>query len=241
MKTVTDINPLAETIADLYHNNRAEAGELIETFLAETLEGLGPEEKSDVLSELIQAFEPKKQIIQDTRMLENQVLTRVCCQLLGRDITKDDLEPEILLQNLSESLNTVFDALNELISVINQTLAGKQHPDETIRQVIGYHLEADDASNSLETHIGQIKTAFVTAYESFQETTHKQVRQIIQELGPETIKKEAGFGLNPIRGSRYFEAYELKFNKFINWVESGKFMEAYLREFERNCQEMSFK
>ncbi len=33
---------------------------------------------------------------------------------------------------------------------------------------------------------------------------------------------------------------ELKFKKFEKWFGSGRFMESFLREFERNCQKISF-
>ncbi|RLB86902.1 MAG: hypothetical protein DRH26_16610, partial [Deltaproteobacteria bacterium] len=70
---------------------------------------------------------------------------------------------------------------------------------------------------------------------------HTKVMEILEELSPERIKKEAGVSkLTPLRKSRYYEVYEEKFEKFENWFESGRFMESFLREFEKNCQKISF-
>ncbi len=65
------------------------------------------------------------------------MLTRVCSLLLGRRVSMDDPSSSELLEKLADSLNTIFNTLNQLISVINMTFTGEGPPEQTIRQVIG--------------------------------------------------------------------------------------------------------
>jgi len=173
--------------------------------------------------------------------IDDHVLARVIKLLLGRDISPTDFNSDELLESLANSINTVFESLNQLISVINTTLVGNQDSDQTIRQVIGYHLEGSPNTRSLESYIGQIGNAFFQSQEASKKAAHTKVMQILEELSPAKIKKEAGVSkLTPLRKSRYYEVYENKFEKFENWFESGRFMESFLREFEKNCQKIIF-
>lgn len=215
----------------------------IGVYLENELKELDPQDRMAAMDNLIARFEsngpPSEK--QTTLAMDDHVLGRVIKLLLGRDIDTVDLNSDELLESLAESINTVFESLNQLISVINTTLMGKQDSDETIRQVIGYHLEGSRQTKTLESYIGQIGKAFFASQEASKKAAHAKVTQILEELSPEKIKKESGASmLSPMRKSRYYEEYELKFKKFEEWFESGRFMDSFLREFERNCQKISF-
>ena len=143
-----------------------------------------------------------------------------------------------MLEKLAESLNTIFNTLNQLISVINMTFTGEGSPEQTIRQVIGFRLEGEGQGGSLETYLGQISNAFLTSQQSFKEAAHTKVRQVLEVLDPEKLAAEAGKGLKfgPLKKAEMFEIYENRYRKIHKWFTSGRFMEDFLREFEKNCQ-----
>jgi hypothetical protein len=60
------------------------------------------------------------------------------------------------------------------------------------------------------------------------------------ELDPERIaaSQGGGFKLGRMRKAESFELYTKKFDTFKDWVDSGRFMEELLREFEKNCQKL---
>jgi len=233
---------IKDHLIKIFQEQKEESDFPITEYLENQFSDLDLPERTMVLDQLIDRFETQNNgnnqpagLIQD-----DHVLARVIKLLLGRDITQVDLSSEELLESLGESINTVFESLNQLISVINTTLMGKQDSDETIRQVIGYHIEGGQNTSTLENYIGQIGKAFFASQEASKKAAHSKVVQILEELSPEKIEKEADVSrLSPRRKSKYYEVYELKFKKFEKWFESGRFMESFLREFERNCQKIS--
>ncbi len=238
---------LTDRIRAIYQDQKDNADFSIDNYLKNELVSFGIEERAFVIDELIKKFDsplPDVTCADEKHTsieIDDHVLIRMIKLLLGRDITKEDFNSEELLESLAESISTVFESLNKLISVINTTLMGHQGSDETIRQVIGYHLEGSSQTTTLESYIGQIGKAFFASQEAAQKAAHTKVMQILEELSPEKIEKETGVSrLSPMRKSKYYEVYELKFKKFEKWFESGRFMESFLREFERNCQKISF-
>ena len=238
---------LTDRIKAIYQDQKDNADFSIDNYLKNQLESFDTEGRTAVLDELIKRFDPSVPDFtcgdekHTTIEIDDHVLIRMIKLLLGRDITREEFNSEDLLESLAESINMVFESLNKLISVINTTLMGQQDSDETIRQVIGYHLEGSSQTTTLESYIGQIGKAFFASQEAAQKAAHTKVMQILEELSPEKIEKETDVSrLTPMRKSRYYEVYELKFKKFEKWFESGRFMESFLREFERNCQKISF-
>jgi hypothetical protein len=188
----------------------------MEDYLQAELASLDAPDKMMVLERLIQGFDVSVPAGDPSSIaIDDHVLARVIKLLLGRDISSADFNSGELLESLANSINTVFESLNQLISVINTTLVGKQDSDQTIRQVIGYHLEGSPNTRSLESYIGQIGDAFFQSQEASKKAAHTKVMEILEELSPEKIKKEAGVSkLAPLRKSRYYEVYEEKFEKF---------------------------
>jgi len=123
------------------------------------------------------------------------------------------------------------------------TLTGEAYGDETIRQVIGFHLEGEERTKSLESYLGQINEAFLTVQRSFKKTAQLKVGQILKEIDPDQISAQGrgGLKIGPLRKAEYYEIYEEKFRRIKKWFDSGRFMEEFLREFEKNCQNLMEK
>ena len=174
---------------------------------------------------------------------ETELLTKVVGLLLGRKVTPDDLSSEEMLQRLAQSLNTIFNALNQLIRVINATLSGGGDGEQTIRQFIGEHLEGEDRTESLEAYLGRINDAFLASQEAFKKAVNSKVGQIMQAIDPEKVAAERSGGLKigPLRKAEDFDILKEKIDRIKRWYDSGRFMEDFLREFEKHCQAFSRK
>ena len=209
----------------------------VEAYLDEQLAGLDRQSRIDALQTLIHRSGDACQSSVSGET-DEEVLTRVCSLLLGRKVSMDDLSSSELLEKLAESLNTIFNTLNQLISVINMTFTGEGSPEQTIRQVIGFRLEGEGEGSSLETYLGQISNAFLTSQQSFKEAAYAKVKQVLSVLDPEQLAAEVGRGLKfgPMKKAEMFEIYEQRYEKIQKWFSSGRFMEDFLREFEKNCQ-----
>jgi hypothetical protein len=167
-----------------------------------------------------------------------EVLTKIFSLVLGGRISEVDLSSQELLPRLAESLNTIFDTLNQIVGLINSTFDSQSKGDETIRMAIGAHLEGEDQLKSLESYLGQINKAFLVTQDSFKDATKKIMAVILRELDPDRISKstESGLKFGPLRKAEFFEIYENKYKICRKWFESGRFMADFLREFEKNCQ-----
>lgn len=231
-------------ILEIYQKYGDRSQDPLDRYLKDTLKEYDDSSRMIVLNRLIDRLDGLDQKERDPGRppaIDDHVLSRVIKLLLGRDISKLDLSSDELLESLADSINTVFESLNQLISVINTTLVGKQDPDQTIRQVIGYNIEGSSQARPLEAYIGQISKAFYEAQEASRKAAHAKVLQILEELAPEKIAAQAGgSSIGPFRRARCYDLYEQKFEKFRTWFESGRFMESFLREFEKNCRNISF-
>ena len=235
------LNQLTEKIRQIYHSDSVKAENLIEAFLESSLTGVPDVERIKILDELTSKFGRH-----DARSLENvnvdqEVLTRVFSFLLGKKVSQAELSSDELLQRLADSLNTIFDILNQLVSVINRTFLGEREGAETIRQMIGFHLEGDNhKTGSLESYLGQISKAFLTAQQAFKLAAEKKMKEILAELEPDRIAASTRGGLRfgSLRKAEQFELYAQKYDAFKKWVDSGRYIEEVLREFEKNCQKI---
>ncbi len=232
------IDRLANEIRNIYISDKNQSEKQIEKFLTNRFKELSGPESLDVLNKLIDEFDSRHPI-----RIDNSIIPRTFSFLLGRDVSGTDLSSTELIERLAESLKTIFDSLNQLIGVINMTLTGETFGDQTIRQVIGFHLEGDEQTKSLESYLGQINEAFLTVQHSFKKTAQIKVGQILEEIDPDRISAQGGGGLKigPLRKAEYYEIYEEKFRRIKKWFESGRFMEEFLREFEKNCQNLMEK
>lgn len=240
MDAQKDLNQLAKQIRQIHASDRLHAEDRIEEFLESSLAGVSRDEKMRIVGELVSRFEANRVQCAEDVTVDREILTRVFSFLLGKKVSQADLSSAELLQRLADSLNTIFDMVNQLVSVINMTFLGQQEGIETIRQVIGFHLEGENQSRSLESFLGQINKAFLTAQQAFKIAAEKKVKEILVELDPERIAASAGggFKLGRLRKAESFDLYTNKFKAFKDWLESGRFMEELLREFENNCQKL---
>jgi hypothetical protein len=175
---------------------------------------------------------------------DKELLARVFGQLLGRKVAHEELSSAQMLERMAQSLNTIFDALNQLISVINMTLSGGTGTGEqTIRQFIGCHLGGEDQTEPLEAYLGRINEAFLTTQEAFKQAARTKVAQILQSLDPEKLAGErtGGLKIGPLRKAEDFDILKEKIDRIKRWFDSGRFMEDYAREFEKNCQGLNRK
>ena len=240
MDAQKDLNQLAKQIRQIHASDRLHAQDRIEEFLESSLTGVSRDEKMRIVGELVSRFEANRVHSAEDVTVDREILTRVFSFLLGKKVSQADLSSAELLQRLADSLNTIFDMLNQLVGVINMTFLGQHGGIETIRHVIGFHLEGEKQSKSLESYLGQISKAFLTAQQAFKVAAEKKVKEIMVELDPQRIaaSQGGGFKLRRLRKAESFELYVQKFEAFKGYFESGRFMEELLREFENNCQKL---
>ncbi len=235
-----ELDQLAKQIRQIHASDRLQAEDRIEEFLESSLIRVPSDEKMRIVGELASRFEPNGAWPAEDVIVDQEVLTRIFSFLLGKRVSQADLSSAELLQRLADSLNTIFDMLNQLVGIINMTFLGQREGIETIRQMIGFHLEGEDQSRSLESYLGQINKAFLTAQQAFKIAAEKKVKEILVELDPEQSAPSlgSGFKFGRLRKADRFELYAEKFKAFKNWFDSGRFMEELLREFENNCQKL---
>jgi hypothetical protein len=233
---------LAEEVRSLYAEDPSQALQRVQELLATRLGGYSPAEGRAVIQRLIEHFRP---VQNEPGVADSEIMTRVFGLILGRKVAPGDLTSHELLERLAQSLNTIFDALNELIGCINQSFSGgAESGGQTIRQFIGFHLEGEDRTRPLEDYLGRINQAFLTTHEAFKTAARTKVEQIIQALDPEKMAAERGGGLMKIgtlRKAQDFDMLKEKIERIQRWFDSGRFMEDFLREFEKNCQALTRK
>ena len=66
------------------------------------------------------------------------------------------------------------------------------------------------------------------------------MKEILAELEPDRIAASTRGGLRfgSLRKAEQFELYAQKYDAFKKWVDSGRYIEEVLREFEKNCQKI---
>ena len=237
------IAQLANDIREIHASDRLQAEALVETYLEKQMNELSGRERMRLLKELTFVFNRADSDTSSGTNLRKEVFSQLFSLLLGRKVSQVDLSSPELLERLAESLNTIFDTLNKLVSVINGNLFGEHAGEETIRKVLCFELEREKESKSLESYLGQISKAFLIAQQAFKKAAYTRVREILLEMDPCRIASVSGGGLRlgPLRKAESFEIYEERYNKVKKWFESGRFMEELLREFEKNCQELCMK
>ncbi len=239
------IEQITNELRKIYKSDCLRAETLIETYLETRLKEFSDSEKLTLLEKLTAEFNAESNIEVSSKYselnIDKETLPKLFSLLLGKKVSPADLSSTELLQKLADSLNTIFDALNQVVGVINTTFLGESTGDETIRQVIGFHLKGGEShTRSLESYLGQIEKAFLVAHQAFKEAAHAEMSELLHELAPDQIKAadSGGFRFGPFQKAELFEIYEKKFYKCKKWFDSGRFMEKFLREFEKNSQKL---
>lgn len=236
------IDQLAGDIWNLYTSDARNAAPGIEEFLESRLGKLSEQERNETLARLMDEFSEIPDPETRDLLADNRVMGRIFSLLLGKDVSSTQLSASELIQKLAESLNTIFDSMNRLIGTINKTLygetSGKKPDDKTIRHVIGSHIRGGADLESIEDHLTQINRAFLISQQAFKESVRTTLARVLAEIDPEALEPEIGsaFSVGLFRRAKLYDVYKSKFIPIKKWFESDKFMEDFLREFEKNCQ-----
>ena len=128
-----------------------------------------------------------------------------------------------------------------MIESINTRLYGYTKGEETIRQIIGSQIEGTTRQDSLESYIGKVNQAFLTSHRAFSAAAKSIVSQILGELDPGKMMSEGtgGLKIGVLKKADCFEQFNEKYQVVKNWLESERFKDKLLREFEKNCRELS--
>lgn len=234
---ISDIK-LADEIRAAYHSGSPKPEERIEGLLEERLKGLTQADRLAFVKRLSNTFEDPASATAQGAGGSQKEMARLVHLLLGKDVAVENLPPEELITKLSQSLNTIFDSLNQIIGVINTTLLGERIELATIRQVIGSDMEGSNDHDPLQIYLDQIQEAFLVAHRAFQQAAGARIGQVLKELDPESISTAAaaGFKFGPMRKAEYYDVYTEKFNACKKWFDSGRAVEELLRDFEKICQ-----
>ncbi len=236
------IETMSKEIRIIYNSDISNAETLIGTYLEQRLKEYSDSGRVDFLKELSLQFRSSSPEPETSTKFEKEEFSQLFSLLLGKKLSIADLSSTETLQKLVSSLNTVFDTINQIISVMNNKLLGKEvKHDETIRGIIGSDIEmggALDTHDSLQNYLDQIQDAFLVAHQAFQQASQNMVSQILEELDPKRISalSKKGYKFGPFRKAELFEVYQEKFKECNAWFESGRFTSELLREFEKNCQ-----
>lgn len=237
MTAAVSLPELIDEVRAIYAADPTGAAGRIEKHLRSKLADAPDDDARNVLEQVSGRL--KAAPVGQVSSMDSELIARVFGLLIGRKVEPEDLSSAELLERLAQSLNTIFNSLNELISVINMTFSGDSDTgDQTIRQFIGFHLEGGDQTQPLENYLGQINQAFLTTQKAFKKAAQKKVEQILKAIDPKSIAAErsGGLKLGPLRKAEDFDILTEKIESIRRWYEKGRFMEDFLREFEKNCQ-----
>ena len=234
------IDQITEELREIYHADPARAETTMNTYLDFMFRGLSPQEKQNRLSALKNRFRPAMETASQSREevpAGEDLLSQFIPLVLGHDVSAQALPPSELIKRLGDSLNTIFNALNELVNAINQSITTDDSPDKTIRQLIGCHLGDEQHLQALTEYIGRIKHTFLITQEAYKMSVQAVVDNILNEFDPEKLQAGATgkFGFGAMKKSQYYDLFEKKYDAYRHWVTSGRFMDRFLREFEKNC------
>lgn len=210
----------------------------IENYLRDVFSdaSLTENDKAQLLKDLCDLFDDRESGTA-AAVPDQDAVSRFLHGLLGHEISMADVAYEDVLQRAAESFETIFNALNELVRVMNTTLLTGGGADGTIRKIISSHLEGADRLSAIETYIRQIQQTFLISHKAFGNAAVAVVKQMLKEFSPEAIasQTERGLKIGPLRKAELYDVFERKYAQCNEWVLSGRFAEALTREFEKQC------
>ncbi|HSR13889.1 MAG TPA: hypothetical protein VLS90_20745 [Thermodesulfobacteriota bacterium] len=229
---------ISEEVRAIYRSDPSRAENALEACLNRKLEGAAPARKIAAVEEMARC------IAEETPApvfgTPSDGTARLFSLLLGDRVSASEIASREMQDRFAAALTTVFDSLNQIIAVIRTTLLGRKEAGlETIRQVIGSSLAEDGKPEPLQNYLDQIREAFLVAHRSFQSAAESRMKSLLAEMDPQKIEAESAGGalkFGPFLKADLFQAYKEKYERCRKWVDSGRFREELLREFERNCQ-----
>ena len=168
-------------------------------------------------------------------------MNNIAALLLGKDVVAADLSPDEISGRLAQSLNTIFDTLNEITHTIRFTLLGGNGEEEhTIRWYINSEINGMPGNDSIKDNLDQIRDAFLVAHKAFGISIKTLLNRFFLELNPEKFKSESNgsFNIGPLQKARAFDLYEEKFQACENALQSGRLVEEFMEEFEKICRKL---
>jgi hypothetical protein len=234
------LQELAGEIRTIYSSDISGAETAIESYIGQRLNKYSPAERLGILEELAREFRPAGPAVLSMDVGGTDEVSRLFSSLLGEKISLSELSSAEVAEKMIDYLNTIFNTVNEIIRVINTTLSGKREQVETIRHIIGSDLRGAGGEGSLQEYLGQIKDAFLTAHQAFRQAARTKVNEILSELDPGHIASmtEGSLKFGPLKKAELYEIFTRKFEVLRNYFDSGRFMEGFAREFEKNCEKL---
>lgn len=237
------LDQIAVEIRDTYLADEANGFVNIEALLRGALLGSSPAQRIDFLLSLIAVF--RQNAVGDAvdSGLSSDEYNKLLTMLLGKEILKKNLSPEEMIGQLVDAINTVFDSVNTLVGGINATLVGRGTVDdeeETIRMVIRSSMDADEGLAALKKFLDQTGEFFAIALKAYKEAAQVKIGEILDELDPDRLEAESGdkMKFGPLHKAHLYDCYLDKYKTLKNWQRSGLLLEAFMKEFEKNCQNL---
>lgn len=232
---------ISDEIRLIYRQETGSSRVDIEAYLEKLLGTMPSPERRHVLQNISEEFVDSRgaQPLLTTDV-GNQLL-RFVSLLLGQTIDAGEMADKRLQEKLYASLNTIFDALNDLLQAINSTLNRGNGFDETIRHILRKQLDEPGDDKPLDVYIDQIRKSFFTSYESFKGAHLLIMNKVLEELNPEKSSSKCARGLKfgVLRKAEAFDHYTQLYESLRGWHESGRGLEEYLRAFEKQCSDIT--
>ncbi|WP_303721785.1 type VI secretion system-associated FHA domain protein [Malonomonas rubra] len=231
---------ISSEVMRLYREAQGDPSTAIEDYLQRCLVDEPLDVKIVFLQKLASQFSIDKPVQQSGPQLDKQVFEKLVPLLLGKQVEEIECSADELPERLAESLNLIFDTLNELILGINTTFMGQVGGSETIRLVIRSNVDEATESISLQSYLAQIKEAFSIMHRAFTDAAMTKMEEMLRELDPRKIEASlnGGMKIGPFQKAEMYKIYEEKYRTLDNWHRTGLLKEALLREFEKHCQQI---
>lgn len=204
--------------------------------------GMDPSEKVRCLKELRDYFSREVEV----PVRQAGALAEIAEAMLGKGSEElEGMSDEEILQGLKDSLDIIFETLNQIVSSLNVAVGADAgiSRDKTIRMLIHERLKSgEDTGNlSIQAYLDHIKYAFGAVRDAFEEALDEKIKEIFQEIEPDTLARELGdkgLKLGPLYKASLFDFYEERFNHLRNFVHRGLFTREVMLAFERRFSEM---
>ncbi|MBU4260551.1 MAG: hypothetical protein KKC76_01540 [Proteobacteria bacterium] len=247
MTNSAQLKQITKEIRQIYQADRVNAAALVEEHLIHALADYSASERLAFLERCLAGFGHIPAVPSpppaSPAEVSSEAFNKLLTMLLGKEILERELSTEEMIKHLAAALNTVFDSVNKLIGGINATLMGSASGEETIRVVISSSIDEKKGIASLEKYLDQIGQFFAIALRAYKEAAQTKIGEILNELDPVRIAEENENGLKfgPLRKAHQFDCYQDKYKTLLNWQRSGLLLEAFMKEFEKNCQKLYLK
>jgi hypothetical protein len=229
------LETLKKEIIDLFRSDPSRAESLIESCLERELGSLSGDDKLAAIESLINYFHSAEVVSQPEVDSELHQLSGLFSLFLGKKVSHESLLSTEFLEKLADSLNTLFNALNETVGIIDGVLLGSEAEPVTIKAIISSNIAGNSSTDSLLNYVNKIKRAFLISQTAFKEAAFGKFEEVLAELNPEHIaamsSRSLAFG--PFKKAELFTIYEERHRLCRQYFESGRLMDDMLRSFEK--------